>query len=122
MARRTKNLQAKKAIYVFWEGESEEAYIKFLNKHFGDSAAIRSHREKGTFVTARAFFRGNRRFQSDVQELDELWFFFDTEVEKGGQWKENWDCLTAIIASRPRNQDSTSDDQLLLGILVVAVL
>lgn len=91
---------------MFWEGESEEAYIKFLNKHFGDSAAIRPHREKGTFVTARAFFRGNRRFQSDVQELDELWFFFDTEVEKGGQWKENWDCLTATIASWPKKESN----------------
>lgn len=102
MARRTKNWQAKKAIYVFWEGESEEAYIKFLNKHFRSSAAIQKHREKGTFVTARAFYRGNRRFQSDVQELDELWFFFDTEIEKGDQWKENWDCLADIIASRPK--------------------
>jgi len=103
VARNTKILQPKKAIYVFWEGESEEAYAKFMSRRFLDSASIHGHREKGTFHTAQAYFRGNKRFKDDIKELDEIWFFFDTEVEKGGQWNEYMKCLKRIIASRRKN-------------------
>ena len=76
----------KKAIYVFWEGESEEAYSKSLKRMFANQAVIKPHREKGTFETARSFYRGNRAFQNDLPEYDELWFFFDTEISKADQW------------------------------------
>lgn len=103
MARISKNKPVKKAIYVFWEGESEEAYSKFLKEEFEEYAIIRSHREKGTFSTAKSYYRSNRRFRSDVEELDEIWFFFDTEIEMSDQWDEKMKCLKDIINSRPRN-------------------
>lgn len=103
MARKVQTRQAKKAIYVFWEGESEEAYSRALNNLFSDRAAIRPHREKGTFDTAKAFYRGNQTFRSSVSELDELWFFFDTEIDKAAQWEQDMKCLKDIIASRKRN-------------------
>lgn len=102
MARKTRGLDTKKAIYVFWEGESEQKYIRFLNREFSGKTTIRAHREKGLFSTAQAFYRGNARFKSDVSELDEIWFFFDTEVEKGDQWEESTKSLRQIIESRPK--------------------
>lgn len=103
MARRTKIRQTKRAIYVFWEGESEEAYSKYLKSLFSGKSTIRIHSEKGTFSTAKAFFRGNIRFKNDVSELDEIWFFFCTEVDKGDQWDESMRCLEDIIRSRRNN-------------------
>ncbi|MDD6988358.1 RloB family protein [Ruminococcus sp.] len=103
MARISKNKPVKKAIYVFWEGESEEAYSKFLKEEFEEYAIIKCHREKGTFLTAKSYYRNNRRFKSDVEELDEIWLFFDTEIEMGDQWDEKMKCLKDIIKSRPRN-------------------
>lgn len=103
MTRKVQQRQAKKAIYVFWEGESEEAYSKALKNLFSNQAAIKPHREKGTFDTAKAFYRGNRAFQNSMPEFDELWFFFDTEISKADQWEKNMKCLKDIIASRRKN-------------------
>lgn len=103
MARKVQQRQAKKAIYVFWEGESEEAYSKALKNLFSNQAAIKPHREKGTFDTAKAFYRGNRAFQNSMPEFDELWFFFDTEISKADQWEKDMKCLKDIIASRRKN-------------------
>ena len=102
MARQINRRQPLKTIYVFWEGESEAAYTRFLKQEFGKCAVIRSHHEKGTFFTAQAFYRGNKRFKSDLSELDEIWFFFDTEVDQGRQWGENMACLEAIIHARSK--------------------
>ena len=68
MARKVQQRKVKKAIYVFWEGESEEAYSKSLKRMFAGQAVIKPHREKGTFDTARTFYRGNRAFQNDLPE------------------------------------------------------
>ena len=103
MARKVQQRKVKKAIYVFWEGESEEAYSKSLKRMFADQAVIKPHREKGTFDTARTFYRGNRAFQNDLPEYDELWFFFDTEISKADQWERNMKALKEIIASRRKN-------------------
>ena len=102
MARKAGFLSPRKAIYVFWEGESKEVYTKYLKKRFSNKATIIIHGEKGTFHTAKSYFRGNKRFQNNVKELDEIWFFFDTEIEKGGQWEENIRCLSDIISSRTK--------------------
>lgn len=103
MARKVQQRNTKKAIYVFWEGESEEAYSKSLKRMFDNQAVIKPHREKGTFETARSFYRGNRAFQNDLPEYDELWFFFDTEISKADQWERNMKALKEIIASRRKN-------------------
>ena len=103
MARKVQQRQPKKAIYVFWEGESEEAYTNALKKMFSAHAVIKTHREKGTFETARTFYRGNLAFKNALSEYDELWFFFDTEVDKANQWEHNMKCLKDIIAARGKN-------------------
>lgn len=86
MARQTKERPLKKAIHVFWEGESEEAYSYALKRIFSNVASIKPHREKGTFDVARSYCRGNVKFHNEVSEYDELWFFFDVEVGKASTW------------------------------------
>lgn len=103
MARKVQQRPTKKVIYVFWEGESEEAYSNSLKRIFSRQTSIKTHREKGTFDTARAFYRGNRAFQNSMPEFDELWFFFDTELDKADQWDKNMKCLKEIISSRRKN-------------------
>ena len=100
MARKSQNRKVKKVIYVFWEGESEEAYSKFLKNEFEDYAVIKCHREKGTFQKVYSSYKNDRKFKSMVEELDELWIFFDTELEMGSQWKEKQRYLNDIRKSR----------------------
>ena len=88
MARKAGFLSPRKAIYVFWEGESEEVYTKYLKKGFSNKATIIIHGEKGTFHTAKSYFRGNKRFQNNVKELDEIWFFFDVETKDIRKWDQ----------------------------------
>lgn len=103
MPRAVRKLSPKKAIYVFWEGESEEAYMKYIRREFTSKAVLALHREKGLFATAGAFYRGNQRFRSDLPELDEIWFFFDTEIEKGSSWDDNMRFLEGILRARKQN-------------------
>ena len=58
MARKAGFLSPRKAIYVFWEGESEEAYTKYLKKRFSGKATIIIHGEKGTFTQPNPIFAG----------------------------------------------------------------
>lgn len=83
MARKIKKRSEKPVIFIFWEGESEEAYSKFLKNNFLSKANITIHNEKGLFDTANAAFRGNVKYRNAKEEIDEVWFFFDTEIEKG---------------------------------------
>lgn len=46
MPRAVRKLSPKKAIYVFWEGESEEAYMKYIRREFTSKAVLTLHREK----------------------------------------------------------------------------
>ena len=50
MARRIKNI--KPLIYVFCEGESEQAYTDFLKKKFADVAVIKRPSATGLFEEA----------------------------------------------------------------------
>lgn len=100
MPRRILKKNPKKAIYVFWEGESEEVYTKCIKETFSKSATIYTHREKGTFSTAKAFYRGNTKFRENLPEYDEIWFFFDTELDKANQWETNWEYLEEVLAAK----------------------
>ena len=55
MARKVQQRKVKKAIYVFWEGESEEAYSKSLKRMFAGQAVIKPPREKGTLILHELF-------------------------------------------------------------------
>jgi len=95
MARRIKRVQPKKVIYVFWEGESEQAYSSFLKREFEDRASLHLHHEKVLFYGAKAYAR-SASFKSIIQELDEIWFFFDKELEMSEKWDEYMNCLKEL--------------------------
>ena len=42
MPRKVQQRQPKRAVYVFWEGESEEAYVKSLKRLFSKQASLRA--------------------------------------------------------------------------------
>jgi hypothetical protein len=81
------------AVFVFWEGESEQEYMKYMKNHFISKAAITVHAQKGVFPTADKAFKNNPKYKSISSEIDEIWLFFDTEIEM----KEKWDEYFAII-------------------------
>lgn len=91
MARKIKPL-----IYVFWEGESEQAYAKFLKKIFEHVAIIKPYNVAGLFSAAVNAFNNNPRYRNNTDATDEIWFFFDTELDKANQWKANYKMINKL--------------------------
>ena len=73
--------KAKPLIYVFCEGESEQAYTDFLKKEFSDVAVIKRPSSTGLFDEAKDRFSKDPKFRNSAEETDEIWFFFDVEVK-----------------------------------------
>lgn len=86
MPRQEKN--AKPLIYVFCEGESEQAYTNFLKKQFSDVAVIKCVPQTGLFSEAKAKFQKDARYKNYASETDEIWFFFDLEDSDLGKWNQ----------------------------------
>ena len=86
MARRIKNI--KPLIYVFCEGESEQAYTDFLKKKFADVAVIKRPSATGLFEEADNRFKKDPRFRNSAEVTDEIWFFFDVETKDTNKWDQ----------------------------------
>lgn len=86
MARRMKN--AKPLIYVFCEGESEQAYTDFLKKKFADIAVIKRPSATGLFEEADRRFEKDSKYRSSAEVTDEIWFFFDVETKDARKWDQ----------------------------------
>lgn len=56
MARKINSRNRKPYIIIFWEGESEQVYMKYMRKKFHMSANLTVHRVKGVFHTAQKAF------------------------------------------------------------------
>ena len=69
----------KPLIYVFCEGESEQAYAKFLKEHFADVAVLKI-----------------------PSNTDEIWFFFDVEADDCGKWDERWKIIETLRGLREK--------------------
>lgn len=78
--------RAKPLIYVFCEGESEQAYADFLKRKFSDVAVIKRPSATGLFEEADNRFKKDIRFRNSIEETDEIWFFFDVETKDVGKW------------------------------------
>lgn len=91
MARRIKPL-----IIVFWEGESEQAYTKYLKTAFEDVAVIRLPSNSGLFLEAKNMFKNNPKYRNNAEVTDEIWFFFDTELEKAAHWDRNYKIINEL--------------------------
>lgn len=91
MARNIKPL-----IYVFWEGESEQAYAKYLKSAFEDVAVILFPSNSGLFIEADNMFKNNPRYRNKAEVTDEIWFFFDTELEQAAHWEKNYKIIKKL--------------------------
>ena len=96
MARPTK--KTKPLIYVFCEGESEQAYTDFLKKTFSDIAVVKRPKSPGLFEEARDKFDKDKSYRDNAEVIDEIWFFFDVEKDQ----REKWNARLKIIKSLRR--------------------
>ena len=101
MARPTK--KTKPLIYVFCEGESEQAYTDFLKKIFSDIAVVKRPKSTGLFEEARDKFDKDKSYRDNAEVIDEIWFFFDVEKDH----REKWEARLKIIKSLRRLRNKT---------------
>ena len=95
--------KAKPLIYVFCEGESEQAYTDFLKKQFADIAVIKRPKQTGLFEEAKDRFSKDPKFRNSAEEPDEIWFFFDVETKDIGKWDQRMKIIKALKKLR-KNQ------------------
>lgn len=86
MARKQK--KTKPLIYVFCEGESEQAYTDFLKHRFKDVAVIRRPPSVGLFEEAEARYKKDIKYINSSEVTDEIWFFFDVEKKDARKWDQ----------------------------------
>ena len=67
MPRQVKN--TKPLIYVFCEGESEQAYTDFLKKQFEEVAVIKRPKSTGLFHEAESLFKNNPKYKNIPHNL-----------------------------------------------------
>lgn len=94
MPRKLKN--SKPLIYVFCEGESEQAYTEFLKNRFKDVAVIKYLKKTGLFETAEDSFKNNIKCRNEAEEINEIWFFFDTETKDIAKWDSRLACMKRL--------------------------
>lgn len=70
------------------EGESEQAYAKFVKKAFSDVAVIRPESKTGLFEKADAKFSKDARYINNAEVIDEIWFFYDVEEKDIDKWEK----------------------------------
>lgn len=79
---------AKPLIYVFCEGESEQAYTDYLKKKFSDVAVIKRPPDTGLFDEADAKFSKSPKYRNGIEVTDEIWFFYDIEEKDIPKWND----------------------------------
>ena len=71
--------KTKPLIYVFNEGESEQAYTEFLKTSFSDYTVVKYPKATGLFEVARDRFEKDKKYRDSAEVIDEIWFFFDVK-------------------------------------------
>lgn len=89
MARKVRQeKQLKPLIYVFCEGESEQAYTDFLKEQFADVVVIKKPKSTGLFDFALQKFQKDSIYKNNIEVIDEVWFFYDVEKKDINKWDE----------------------------------
>ena len=92
----------KPLIYIFCEGESEQAYSKFLKEQFRDVASIKYPTDCGLFSKADALFKRNQSYKNSIEVTDEIWFFFDVEVSDHDQLENRYKIIEKLRKLRKK--------------------
>lgn len=100
MARKLRKI--KPLIYVFCEGESEQAYTDFLKNKFADVAVIKRPKAPGLFEEAKNRFSKDPKFRNSTDETDEIWFFFDVETKDIGKWEQRMKIIKTLRKLRKK--------------------
>lgn len=90
----------KPLIYVFCEGESEQAYVHFLKQEFREKAVIKDI--KGLFSDALDKFRKEPRYKENIDVTDEIWFFFDVEEQERPQIEKRFQIISTLRKLRKK--------------------
>ena len=100
MARKTR--KTKPLIYIFYEGESEQCYARFLKEHFSDVASIKYPASKGLFEEAENKFAKDAKYRNNIEVTDEIWFFFDVEITDHVHWPERYRIIKKLRRLRKK--------------------
>ena len=100
MGRKVKN--TKPLIYVFCEGESEQAYTKFLKEKFKDVAVIKYPSKPELFKEANDRFKKDPKYKNSAEVTDEIWFFFDLEVKDIDKWERRLKIINILRKLRKK--------------------
>lgn len=100
MPRKTKS--TKPLIYVFCEGESEQAYTDFLKKTFSDVAVLKRPPDTGLFEEAEAKFSKAPKYRNSVDVTDEIWFFYDVEEKDISKWNDRFAVIKKLRKMRKK--------------------
>lgn len=92
MPRQTR--RKKPLIYAFYEGETEQAYLKFLKNRFSDVAVIKYPQKPfktSLFEQTEDKFAKDPKYCEAAEVIDEIWLFFDVEEDKVDEdtWAEH---------------------------------
>ena len=105
MARKTNTRKRKPYIIVFWEGESEESYMKFMRNEFHEYLNLTVNSQKGVFEAAKKAFSSSGIYSDDTSLVDEIWFVFDTELELRSKWNKYFTIIRQL-KKKCRNADT----------------
>ncbi len=130
MSRRKKSHGSRKfrpekpLIYVFCEGESEQAYAKFLKERFADVAVLKIPSKIGLFPEAKRDFEKAPKYCNYAEVTDEIWFFFDVEAYDFEKWDGRWKIIEELrdLRKKAKCACSAADDYGLHRILADAPL
>lgn len=95
---------AKKVIYVFCEGESEQAYLHFLKDVFHDVAVLKYPKSTGVFEFALDKFTKDSKYRNSIDVVDEIWLFFDVEISEQNKWEKRYEIIKQLrnLKKKPR--------------------
>lgn len=88
--------KTKPLIYVFNEGESEQAYTEFLKTSFSDYAVVKYPKATGLFEVARDRFEKDKKYRDSAEVIDEIWFFFDVEKDEKDKWGSRFQIIKKL--------------------------
>lgn len=94
--------KTKPLIYVFNEGESEQAYTEFLRMAFSDYAVLKYPKSTGLFEEARDRFDKDKKYRESAEVTDEIWFFFDVEKDEKAKWDARYQIIKRLRKLRKR--------------------
>lgn len=92
----------KPLIYVFCEGESEQAYTDYLKKIFGDVAVIKRPPDTGLFEEAESKFSKSPKYKNSIDVTDEIWFFYDVEEKDIPKWNNRFNIIKKLRKLRKK--------------------